>query len=41
MTLWRVEMESHWLIPIMAFTIVPIAVLLLAVVVQILADIFG
>lgn len=33
--------DNLWLIPVMAFTIVPIAVLLLAVVVQILADIFG
>lgn len=34
-------MESHWLIPIMAFTVVPIAVFLLALIVSILADIFG
>lgn len=33
-------MESHWLIPIMAFTVVPIAVLLIALVASILSDIF-
>lgn len=33
--------DNLWLIPIMAFTVVPIAVLLLALIASILADIFG
>ena len=34
-------MDNLWLIPVLSFTLVPIAFLLLAVVVQILAGIFG
>lgn len=34
-------MEAHWLIPIIAFTVVPIAVIVLAIIVAILAEIFG